>query len=248
MCGFVSYEHITIKEFPEWTAALKDAPVLTDLLNSWPEYTAYPAFGGDTNKRIPILIEDNNTVKRVNAIWWFDASTRNTDMPSIMPVDSANNLTVLGSRTTFNARNLDSPFWKNALDCHRCMILGNQLGESKRVGKGKHQYLMQSAAPFLLGGVYRQLDNGDYCCAIITRDAHPKMTPYHDKAFPLFLPIDASFHKLWLGKSTADNPTITALLNSPKLFPTLHVQRVKTYKDKQVVGNISDVLLSDSKT
>ena len=98
---------------------------------------------------------------------------------------------------------------------------------------------MQSNAPFMLGAVYRKLTNGDYCCAVITRDAHPKMTPYHEKAFPLFLPVEEEFLGIWLGKEKANHARIQGLLKQPKLFPTLHVQRVKTYKHKVAVGSIS---------
>ena len=232
MCGFVSYENATTREYPQWTAGLDLPSSLSLLLSSWPNYKAYPAFGGDTYKRVPLLICEQGEYKEVSAIWWFDAF-------------SENKVTYLGKRTSFNARNLDSPFWKSALNNNRALVLATHLGESKLVGKTKHQYLMQSQQPFMLGAIYRQLDNGDYCCAIITRDAHPKMTPYHEKAFPLFLPLQPEFLNLWLGAENAQNAEIQALLQAPKLFPTLHVQRVKTYKDKQPIGNINDVLVSD---
>jgi len=232
MCGFVSYEQATIKQHPDWVAALQETTAVYESFVNWPEYTAYPAFGGDTNKRVPLLISEDDKLKRVDAIWWFDAQVQDTR-------------TLLGKRTTFNARNLDSPFWKGALNHTRGVLIANQLGESKWIGKTKHQYLMQSNAPFMLGAVYRKLTNGDYCCAVITRDAHPKMTPYHEKAFPLFLPVEEEFLGIWLGKEKANHARIQGLLKQPKLFPTLHVQRVKTYKHKVAVGSISDILLSD---
>lgn len=265
MCGFVSYEQATIREYPQWEAALTSVAKLdTDanqsllqdndnittsktplwfLLSHWASYAAYPAFGGDINKRIPLLIEEDGQLKRVEAIWWFDASCQKYQQNE--QIDSATNVTILGRRTSFNARNLDSPFWKGALNKHRGIVFANHLGESKLVGKTKHQYLMQSKEPFLLGAVYRKLANGDYCCAIITSDAHPKMTPYHEKAFPLFLPVDNAFLLLWLSKQNAEHTHIQHLLNEPKLYPKLHVQRVKTYKGKQPVGNLNDILLPD---
>lgn len=255
MCGFVSYEQATIKEYPQWEAAITEAISLDSIsstislgaqansplqyfLDNWPDYAAYPAFGGDVNKRIPLLILEDDKLKHVNAIWWFDAHCEQA-------FDTDKNVTVLGRRTSFNARNLNSPFWKGALNHHRGIAFANQLGESKLVGKTKHQYLMRSNEPFLLGAIYRKLPNGDYCCAIITRDAHPKMTPYHEKAFPLFLPIDNHFLKLWLSSEKADTPLIQALLDEPKLYPDLHVQRVKTYKGKQTIGNTNALLTSD---
>ncbi|MDT0593256.1 SOS response-associated peptidase family protein [Glaciecola petra] len=245
MCGFVSYEQATIKEHPQWEAAMTSVAQLPleFLLSHWRSYSAYPAFGGDTNKRIPLMIRENGELKRVEAVWWFDANCQEYQQSE--KGDSTSNITVLGRRTSFNARNLDSPFWKGALNKHRGVVFANHLGESKLVGKTKHQYLMRSQEPFLLGAVYRKLPNGDYCCAIITRDAHPKMTPYHEKAFPLFLPVDNDFIGLWLSTQNAQHAQIQYLLNAPKLYPSLHVQRVKTYKDKQLVGNINDILLSD---
>ena len=65
------------------------------------------------------------------------------------------------------------------------------------------------------------------------------------KAFPFFLPLQSDFLGLWLGEEPANNNEIQTLLEAPKLFPTLHVQRVKTYKNKQAVGNINDILVSD---
>ena len=232
MCGFVAYEQSTIYEQPQWYDELDASTELTQLLVDWPEFSAYPAFGSDIRKRIPLLIQEDDDYKQVNAVWWFDAF--DTD-----------GITKLGNRTSFNARNLSSPFWKHALNTKRGVILASELGESKLVGKTKHQYLMQSNQAFLLGALYKRLKNGDYCCAIITRDAHPKMAPYHDKAFPLFLPLDIKFTHLWLGHEAAEHPQIQSLLEQPKLFPSLHVQRVKTYKDKQPIGNIQANLTSD---
>jgi putative SOS response-associated peptidase YedK len=232
MCGFVSYENATIREYPEWVDAISDNNSLLNLFNTWPDYKAYPAFGGDVSKTIPLLISENNESKIVNAVWWFDAFCEEQQ-------------TFLGKLTSFNARNLDSTFWKGALNHHRGIVLANYLGESKRVGKTKHQYLMQGEAPFLLGALYKKLANGQYCCAIITRDAHPKMTPYHDKAFPLFLPIKASFIDTWIGNDDANNDSVRALLDKPVLFPSLHVQRVKTYKGRQKIGQTDELLVSD---
>jgi len=179
----------------------------------------YPAFGQNPNRKIDLIIEEEGQIKRVEATWWFDC------------FDTSEGLMV-GNRTTFNARNLTSPFWKNALQNHRGIVFASGIGESKLVGKTKHQYYMQSPNLFALGALYRKFSNNQYSCAIITRDAHPKMEPYHDKAFPGFLPMDAGFLKLWLNKTVTRHPQIDQALACPILYPTLEVQRVKTYKDK----------------
>jgi hypothetical protein len=72
------------------------------------------------------------------------------------------------------------------------------------------------------------------------------MTPFHDKAFPLFLPMSPKFLDIWLDPTIQSHPKIDFLLNNPSLFPTLHVQRVKTYKDKVAMKSSPPVtLISD---
>ncbi|MGQ8366236.1 SOS response-associated peptidase family protein [Glaciecola sp. 1036] len=229
MCGFIGYDERTITETPDLFDKLNS---LSDCIARIPSYSAYPAFGGDLSKRIPLIIEDDG-IKLVNAIWWFDAY-QNNDLA-----------TALGNRTSFNARNLQSPFWRAALKHQRGIVLASSIGESKLVGKTKHQYLMQSKSPFLLGALYKKLPNNDYACAVITRDAHPKMEAYHDKAFPLFLPVLSHFLDKWLLAKGEIPSEVEQLLESPKLFPNLHVQRVKTYKSGQPMGKISENLISD---
>ncbi|WP_339721837.1 SOS response-associated peptidase family protein [uncultured Paraglaciecola sp.] len=191
----------------------------------------YPAFGQDANKTIDIVIEENGTLKQVAATWWFDC------------VDSIEGLRV-GTRTTFNARNLDSPYWRGALHNNRAIVLATGIGESKIVGKTKHQYYMQSDEVFILGALYRKFSEGRYSCAVITRDAHPKMEPYHDKAFPTFLPNNDPFLKLWLSKSVQQHLAIDNELNHATLYPSLKVQRVKTYKDKVPYKSFEPVILT----
>jgi putative SOS response-associated peptidase YedK len=151
---------------------------------------------------------------------------------------------MVGRNTTFNARALEKPYWQTALQYGRAVVTATGLGESRLVGKTKHQYYMHSSAPFVLGALYQKHPSGQYSCAVITRDSHPKMAPYHDKAFPCFLPTDPAFIKLWLSKSIRSHPQIDAVLARPTLYPSLSVQRVKTYKDKVAVKSFQKVLLS----
>jgi putative SOS response-associated peptidase YedK len=199
----------------------------------------YPAFAQDPNNTIDIIIQENGVLKQVAATWWFDCS------------DSYEGLHV-GTRTTFNARNLDSPYWQDALLYNRAIVLATGIGESKVVGKTKHQYYMQSDDVFVLGALYHKFSDGRYSCAVITRDAHPKMEPYHDKAFPCFLPNNDIFLKRWLSKSVQQHSDINNVLNYPTLHPTLKVQRVKTYKDKVPYKSFDSVTLNsdlkDNKT
>ncbi len=215
MCGYIEINGERpdpIMTQPSFEEFWQHLPV-----NEFNQY--YPAFGQNPNRKIDMVIQEDGKIKRVKATWWFDC------------FDTSEGLMV-GNRTTFNARNLASPFWKHALRNNRGIVFATGLGESKLVGKTKHQYYMQSDSIFALGALYQKFDNDQYSCAVITRDAHAKMEPYHDKAFPGFLPMQADFLKLWLDKSIARHPQIDQVLFEPKLYPTLHVQRVKTYKDK----------------
>lgn len=226
MCGYIEVDgerQQAVMQFPEREIAQQF------LAKSFKRY--YPAFGQDPNKTIDIIIQENNQLKQVSATWWFDC----TDSPEGL---------VVGSKTTFNARNLDSLYWQGALQHNRAIVLATGIGESKKVGKTKHQYYMQSEDVFVLGALYRKYSDGRYSCAVITRDSHAKMQPYHDKAFPGFLPNDDQFLSLWLSKSVQQHPVIDQELNRPTLYPTLKVQRVKTYKDKVAYSSFDPVILT----
>lgn len=226
MCGYIEVDgerQQPVMQFPEREITQQF------LSRSFKRY--YPAFGQDPNKTIDIIIQENNQLKQVSATWWFDCA----DSPAGL---------VVGSKTTFNARNLDSPYWQVALQHNRAIVLATGIGESKKVGKTKHQYYMQSEDVFVLGALYQKHSDGRYSCAVITRDAHVKMQPYHDKAFPGFLPNDDQFLKMWLSKSVQQHPVIDQELNRPTLYPTLKVQRVKTYKDKVAYSSFEPVILT----
>ncbi|WP_299078304.1 SOS response-associated peptidase family protein [uncultured Paraglaciecola sp.] len=225
MCGYIEVNGERpdgIKQFPEKGIAEQF------FTSSFKRY--YPAFGQDPNKTIDIIIEEEGELKQVAATWWFDCT------------DSEYGLNV-GSRTTFNARNLTSPYWQNPLKYNRAIVLATGLGESKKVGKTKHQYFMESQDVFVLAALYQKFSHNRYSCAVITRDIHQKMEPYHDKAFPGFLPHDDRFLKLWLSQSVHQHDEIDFILNHPTLFPTLTVQRVKTYKDKVPYKSFESVVL-----
>tara|TARA_R110002153_G_scaffold19073_2_gene65877 strand:+ start:599 stop:1297 length:699 start_codon:yes stop_codon:yes gene_type:complete len=226
MCGYIEIDgerQQPVMQFPEREIANQFSSKM------FKRY--YPAFGQDPHKTIDIVIEENGKLQQVAATWWFDCS------------DSFEGLQ-LGTRTTFNARNLDSPYWQDALHYNRAIVLATGIGESKVVGKTKHQYYMQSEEVFVLGALYRKFSEGRYSCAVITRDAHPKMEPYHDKAFPGFLPNNDEFLKLWLSKSVHQHQQIDKVLNLATLYPTLKVQRVKTYKDKVPYQSFNPVILT----
>jgi len=223
MCGYVR-RHIgpkTLNEFLQYLGLqgyydepVDDEPVLKHF---------YPAFGGAVDRTIEgIIIEEEGQLKFVNATWWYDCEEVDGKLKTL-------------KNQTFNARRLWLEFWRDAINSHRGIVVATGLGEGKKVdGKDRH-FLVTSNRLLLLGAVYQKFPSGKYSCAIITRDEHPRFKPYHEKAFPLFLPYNRNFLKLWLSDATASHPQIAGLLSSPKIFADLTVTPVKTF-----IGEIPD--------
>ena len=179
----------------------------------------YPAFGGDVNKTIKkLIIMENNQPKVVDATWWFDCS-------------ELGNTLLLGDRTTFNARNLDSNYWRTALKQQRALVVATGLGESQMHQGKKQQFLMEGQnQAFLLGALYRKFANGKYCCAVITRPASERFAQFHEKAMPLFIPNSADVVSAWLDPEVGLTEEIETLLAEPKISVSLAVSKVKAFK------------------
>ncbi len=192
---------------------------LADRFSGGPEMEHYyPAFGGDPRRQIhQLIIAGQGGPTTVDATWWFDCQADGDTLK-------------VGKRTTFNARNLDSPYWKVALRHHRGLVVATGLGESKKIDGSKHQYLMEGERPFLMGALYRPFDNGCYSCAVITRDSHPRFDKYHDKAFPCFIPSDPAFVDTWLNATGEVPGELAHYLHAPKITEGLWVSEVKTFK------------------
>ncbi|WP_242674373.1 SOS response-associated peptidase family protein [Marinobacter halodurans] len=193
----------------------------------------YPAFGGNADRTIRhLIIPGEDGPRAVDATWWFDCSAKGEGLE-------------VGGRTTFNARNLESPYWTGALKHHRAIVVATGLGESKYVDGKKHQFLMEGKRPFLLGALYRPFENGCYSCAVITRDSHPRFDKYHDKAFPCFLPATSDFVASWLGDDGSLPVEVARYLEHPRITVPLDVSEVKTFKSG-VVGEGADHLEADA--
>ncbi|AGH44187.1 SOS response-associated peptidase family protein [Paraglaciecola psychrophila] len=149
----------------------------------------------------------------------------------------------VGTRATFNARNLDISCWQSALHYNRAIVLATGIDKYKVFGKTKHQHYVQSDEIFVIGALYRKISESRYSCAVLTKDAHPKMEPHHDKACPAFLPNGEKFLKLWLSRPVQKLLETDHVLNYATLYSTLKVQRVKTYKDKVPYQSFSPVIL-----
>lgn len=227
MCGYVR-RHIPNKKLKEFMDLLGLGELFTEEGGDELQHF-YPAFGKDANRTIQdLIIREDGRLKKVNATWWFDCREVDGKL-------------VVGDRTTFNARNLESPYWKTAIRRNRGIVVGTGLGESKMINGKKHQYLMRARKPILLGAVYRKFPYDLYSCAVITRASHPRFNTYHDNAFPLFLPYDKDFLQLWLSDAPETHPVIAALLDQPKLFADMEVAEVKTFKSGDLKGAVVDL-------
>lgn len=225
MCGYVR-RHISTQQLVEFMKTMGLSGVFQERIDPEAPEHFYPAFGGAANKKIRgLVIAENHQLMTVDATWWFECKEHDGQ------------LIVDNSRTTFNARNLSSPYWKAAIRHKRAIVVGTALGEGKDVDGKKHSYFMESETPILLGAVYRAFPNNLYSAAIITRDAHPRFDAYHEKAFPLFLPHDPKFLTLWLSDAPESHPAIAHLLENPKVFNRLKITPVKTFKDAVPKGD-----------
>ena len=223
MCGYAR-RHVSAKNLKELLELFREEESRYSILDEGIQHF-YPAFGGAASRQLKgLMIRDQGKIKAVNATWWFDCQ------------EDGETLQVNNIRTTFNARNLTSPYWRAAIRYQRGIFPVTGIGEGKVVNNKNVHYLVESDKPILLGCVYRKFTNDCYSAAVITRDSHPRFEPYHDKAFPLMLPNDPAFIDLWLSDAREDDPVIADLLANPRIFNDLRITPVKTFKDGKSVG------------
>lgn len=214
MCGFIQ----RVTDSPAVIELLEEIG-LNDLVPTFKKEEGdklqfYPAFGKNPDRKIQNLII--SPTKTVDATWWFDCKPNGDSLE-------------VGDRTTFNARNLDSPFWKGSIRHHRALVVGTALGESNKVGSSNEHYLMEGEGAILFGAVYREFDNGCFSTAVITRPPHERFSKFHEKSIPCFLPHNKDFISAWL-EGDADDPIVMSELENPKIHQNLSVTKVKTFK------------------
>lgn len=245
MCGYCK-QRVSQEDLDEYINAYQRAKALFNFPVGPEPITRhfYAAFGGAANKQIKdLIIREDGEVKTVDATWWYQCSE----------VDGQ--LVVDNSLTTFNARNLENRYWRDGIRHHRAIVVASAIGEGKeetkivdgKEKKKKYSYLVEGDTPLYIGAVYRRFPHNLYSTAIITRNEHPRFAPYHDKAFPLFLPNDPAFLELWLSDEPETHPAIAHLLENPRIFNTLKITEVKTFKDAKPLG-ITVVLEPDRVT
>lgn len=220
MCGFIQ----RVTDSPAVIALLEQVGlgVLTETFQNEDQgvLNFYPAFGKNPNRTINNLIISPE--KTVDATWWFDCEADGDSL-------------AVGERTTFNARNLESPFWKGASRHHLALVVATAVGESNKEGSTNAHYLMESENAMLIGAVYREFDNGLYSTAVITRPPHERFSKYHSKSIPCFLPHDKDFIDAWLCGG-AEDPIVQSELESPKIHTPLNVTKVKTFKGAEALS------------
>lgn len=226
MCGFIQ----RVTDSPAVIALLEEVgltqtiPLFVNESSTSKVINFYPAFGRTPERQITNLIVSRDST--IDATWWFDARPDG-------------NVLNVGDRTTFNARNLDSPYWSKFIRERRAIVVATAVGESNPVGKGKSHYLMKpTCGALLIGAVYRRFSNGLFSCAVVTRPPVEGFSQYHEKSIPCFLPHDAKAIETWLTTDTggALNNDVEFMLDHPRLYTDLEVTQVKTFKNAEVIG------------
>ncbi|MEJ2691807.1 MAG: SOS response-associated peptidase family protein [Candidatus Thiodiazotropha sp.] len=235
MCGYIQL----VTDSPHVQALLIEVG-LDDLVPDMVTDThdilhSYPAFGGIPRYLHGLIHREGDRAVTSDAIWWYDCQAEGENV-------------LIGDRTTFNARNLESNYWKGAIRHKRALVVATGFGETGNVGGKKKHYLLEShRSAILLGAVYRRLNSSTLCCAIITRPASKEFARYHEKAMPLMLPGKASVIHEWLDQDIEQSPIIDDLLENPTVIPALRITQVKTFKsaekitgtEVELVGSIS---------
>jgi len=167
MCGFIQ----RITDSPHVIALLEEVgltqtiPLFVNESSTTNIINFYPAFGKSPERQITNLIVSGD--RTVDATWWFDAKPDGETLQ-------------VGDRTTFNARNLDSPYWGKFIRERRAVVVATAVGESNPRGKGKAHYLMKpTSGALLIGAVYRRFSNGLFSCAVVTRPPIDCFSQYH---------------------------------------------------------------------
>lgn len=229
MCGFIQ----RITDSPDVIALLEEVgltqtiPLFVNESSTSNVINFYPAFGKAAERQITNIIVSSDST--IDATWWFDAK----------PVG---NTLEVGNRTTFNARNLDSPYWGKFIRERRAIVVATAVGESNPLGKGKSHYLMKpKSGALLIGALYRRFSNGLFSCAVVTRPPIDGFSQYHEKSIPCFLPHDSHAINAWLttDKHGSLNDEVEYILNNPRIYTDLEVTRVKTFKSAQAMGEVN---------
>lgn len=182
---------------------------LLEALRSYKEYILTLSPGSFYPGSMVDVILNDGEIRTQPAIWWYLIDEK-TGKPNY-------------KYTTFNARNLENRTWKAPIKTSRCIVLATAFAESIGEGKDKRSYLLESESAFIVGGLYKV--NGTphgplTSFAVITCNPHPRLSKYHDKACPLFLPADQGHHRHLIEPEHPRRPLTHDLIDHPAI-PTV---------------------------
>ncbi len=211
---------------------LHESPAVIDLLNQLGIPLPFPIQRAYQRRNIEgFVTSDGVQFYNSPAIWWYLLKTLDG---KFIPNEKV---------TSFNARDLSKPLWRNAIKSRRGFVVATEIGESN----GKDKFLMKSDEGFLLGCIYKDWENNKSnvrSFAVVTRSPHQRFSQYHDKSIPCFLPLDKTFLEEWLNPNIEDSEIIQSLLEDPKVFVDLEVTKVKSYKNAEPLSD-SEILEKD---
>ena len=207
---------------------LHESPAVIDLLNQLNIPLPYP-----TGQWYPrrwcegLITAEENGFSLSKAMWWYQIQNEDGNWKPNEKI------------TSFNARDLDKPLWRNAAQTRRGIVIGTEIGESQ----GKLRHLMRADEPFALGTLYKEWDKNTRSFSVITRHPHSRFAHYHEKSTPLFIPLDADTIQTWLCEDI-NHPSNQNLLAEAKLPVDFQVTPVKTYKHADATGD-TQLLVKD---
>ena len=172
-----------------------------------------------------LITKDNEQIEAQQAMWWYALKFEH------------NEFKVDNRITSFNARDLNKPLWKDAFELRRGLVFATEIGEGQTTGKHNQQYLMQSKTGFALGCVYQNwyhpIDSTLMrSFAVITREPNPKYAQYHKKSTPIFLPLEAEVLDKWLSPEPLDD-SLNRYTEQAVLTCDFEVMPVQTYQQME---------------
>jgi len=198
---------------------LHECPAVITLLNQLSIPLPYPQQRAYQRRYFSGFIDQQGMS---DALWWYSLHSQNGELK---PNEKL---------TSFNARDLSKPLWRNAIVERRGLVFATELGESM----GNNRYLMRSEEGFALGCVYKDWVDSQGTLlrsfAVITRPPHERFSRYHDKSIPMFLPLEINALNDWL--TPGMRPSVQEMLEQPQLTTNLQVTPVKTYKNAENLG------------
>lgn len=223
---------------------LHECPAVISLLNQLGLALPYPQGQYYQRRGVAgLLTAEGGGYVISDALWWYALKR------------DGRQWSVNDSVTSFNARELQRPLWRNALRYRRGLVFATEIGEAQ----GRDRYLMRAPTGLALGALYKdwRTPNGDTqrSMAIITRPPHARFSRFHDRAIPCFLPLELEIIRAWLGGDESPGasdgtqhslpPAVEALLARPRIYSPMIVTAVKSYKGAEALSEPWDLPADD---